>query len=226
MTPTSEPADRDEPGRLPPTPSTPAVRASDLEREQVVEALSEHATTGRLTLAELEERIGLAYRATTREELDRLVADLPSTDSASRSATEPETRRRKLTKWIVAIMGGTEKQGRWRVAERVTALAIMGGHTIDLRNAELDSDETTIVSISVMGGADIYVPDTVDVEVGGFSIMGGTGERGSTRPPRPGAPRVKILVYNVMGGTDVWRLPEETLDMPLKKAQKIAKKAH
>lgn len=161
MTTTSEPADRDEPGRTPstqPTPSAPVVRASDAEREQVVEALSEHATTGRLTLAELEERIGLAYRATTRDELDRLVSDLPSAASAARGPAEPDTRQRKLTTWIVAVMGGSDKRGRWRVARRVTALAIMGGHTIDLRNAELDSDDTTIVSISVMGGAEIYVP--------------------------------------------------------------------
>lgn len=229
MTTTSEPAG-DEPVTPPaqarpdaPSAPPPGLRASDAEREQVVEALSEHATTGRLTLAELEERIGLAYRATTRGELDRLVADLPSPGAA---AAAPDTRRRKLTRWIVAIMGGNDKSGRWRVAKSVTAVAIMGGHTIDLRNAELDSDDTTIIVVSIMGGADVYVPDTVDLEVGGFSLMGGTGEKGSTRAPRRGAPRIRVLAYNLMGGTDVWRLPEEARDMSLKQAQKIAKKAH
>lgn len=221
-----------------PEPADPAreprvlrgVRASDAEREQVVQALSEHATTGRLTLAELEERIGQAYTAVTRDDLARLTADLPSPtgELATTAMTQPVQSggpRRSATRWIVAFMGGTEKRGRWRAAERINAIAVMGGHDIDLRHAELDSDETTIVAISVMGGMDIYVPDTIDVEVGGFSLMGGTGERGSRRPARAGAPRIKVLAYNLMGGIDVWRLPEEAKDMSLKQAKKMAKRA-
>lgn len=209
----------------------PAVRASDAEREQVVQALSEHATTGRLTLAELEERIGVAYRSVTRDDLARLTADLPGSGGLEPvAAGGPVVRpdhipRRSVTRWIVAFMGGTEKRGRWRAAERVNAVAVMGGHDIDLRHAELDSDETTIVAVTIMGGIDIYVPDTIDVEVGGFSLMGGTGERGSRRPARAGAPQIKILAYNLMGGIDVWRLPEETKDMPLKQAKKAARRA-
>lgn len=185
--------------------------------------LSDHATTGRLTLSELEERIGIAYEAKTRDELAKLTSDLPDVRTASAGATQPSTR--KITRWMVAVMGGSEKKGRWRADERLNAVAVMGGHTIDLRDAELSSEETTIVSINVMGGTDIFVPDTVDVEIGGFSIMGGTGEHGSTRAPRPGAPRIRILVYNVMGGSDVWRLPEEAKGLRLKEAKKLAKRA-
>lgn len=227
-----DPAERpDEQPAPPPEPAAPhvlpGVRASDAERELVVQALSEHATTGRLTLLELEERIGLAYRAVTREDLARLTADLPSEHQApSGAAPAPPAKRRQATRWIVAFMGGTEKRGRWRAAERINAVAVMGGHDIDLRHAELDSDDTTIVAVSVMGGMDIYVPDTIDVDVGGFSLMGGTGERGSRRPARAGAPRVRILAYNLMGGVDVWRLPEEAKDLPLKQARQVAKKAH
>lgn len=197
------------------------VRASDAEREDVVQALSEHAGSGRLTLAELEERITQAYAATTRGDLEKLTADLPG--RAKQAA--PPASRRKITRWIVAIMGGSEKRGRWRVAERVNAVAIMGGHDIDLREAELDSNDTTIVAVSIMGGMDIYVPDSIDVEVGGFSIMGGTGQPGSMRTPRPGAPKIRILAYNLMGGVDVWRLPEEARGLPLKEARKVAKSA-
>ncbi|NED95414.1 DUF1707 domain-containing protein [Phytoactinopolyspora alkaliphila] len=206
----------------------PRIRASDQERDETVERLSEHATTGRLTLAELEERIDRAYAATTRDELARLTADLPAPSSrpaTSHPGAEP-VRRRKATKWIVAVMGGSSKRGRWRVSRQVTAVAVMGGHDIDLRDAELDSDDTTIVTINVMGGTDIYVPDSVDVEVGGFSLMGGTDELGSRRSPRPGAPRIRILAYCLMGGVDVWRLPDDALGLPLKEAKKAAKRAH
>ncbi|WP_129667025.1 DUF1707 SHOCT-like domain-containing protein [Phytoactinopolyspora endophytica] len=201
----------------------PQIRASDQEREDLVERLSEHATMGRLTLAELEERIDRAYAATTRDELATLTSDLPDITTSRSAVVEP--RRRKATKWIVAVMGGSSKRGRWRVAQRVNTVAVMGGHDIDLRDAELDSDDVTIVSVNVMGGTDIYVPDTVDVEVGGFSLMGGTDERGSRRSPRPGAPRIRIKAYNMMGGTEVWKLPEEALGLQLKEAKKIAKRS-
>lgn len=56
-----------------------SLRASDSDREQVADQLSRAATQGRLSTAELEERIGLLYRSRTYGELDALIADLPST---------------------------------------------------------------------------------------------------------------------------------------------------
>lgn len=192
-----------------------SIRASDAEREAVVQRLSEQAASGRLTLDELEQRVSSAYAATTRGELEKLTADLPQ------QAAVP-TRRLKPTKWVVSVMGGAEKRGRWRVGDRLTSLAIMGGNDIDLRHAEIDADEVTIIAVAVMGGMDIYLPDTVDVHVGGFALMGGNGERGSSRAPRPGAPRIKVYAYSLMGGIDVWRLPEEARGVSLKEAKRMA----
>jgi len=208
--------------RKPPQPSiAPDIRASDSERELIVSRLSEHAAVGRLTLAELEERIGLAYSSTTRAELTKLIADLPKS-----AAAEPSRPRRKATRWVFSVMSGVEKKGRWRVGDRLTAVAVMGGNDIDLRHAEIDADDVTIVAVAVMGGMDIYVPDTVDLDIGGFAFMGGNGERGSSRAPRPGAPRIRVLAYSLMGGIDVWRLPEEAKGVSLKQAKKLAKNAH
>jgi hypothetical protein len=199
----------------------PDIRASDAERDDVVQRLSGHAASGRLTLEELEQRISQAFGATTRGELARLTADLPQS-APSAPAASPE-RRRKPTKMIFSMMGAAGKKGRWRVGRRVTSLTIMGGNDIDLRHAELDSEDVTIVCIAIMGGMDIYVPDTIDVDVAGFALMGGNDERGSTRAPRSGAPRVKIMAYALMGGIDVWRLPEEARGLSLKQAKKLAK---
>ena len=207
--------------RKAPEPSiAPDIRASDSERELIVARLSEHAAAGRLTLAELEERIGLAYSSTTRAELTKLVADLPT------DLTEPSLARRKPTRWVLSLMSGAEKKGRWRVGERLTAIAVMGGNDLDLRHAEIDADDVSIIAVALMGGIAIYVPDTVDVEVGGFALMGGNSEQGSVRPARPGSPRIRIQAYSVMGGIDVWRLPEEAKGLSLKQARKLAKHAH
>ena len=56
----------------------PAVRASDVDREQTVALLQRSFADGRLTQAELEERAGAAYAAQTRAQLRDLTADLPN----------------------------------------------------------------------------------------------------------------------------------------------------
>src|SRR5829696_545942 len=53
------------------------LRASDAERERVVEQLRAHAGEGRLTIDELDERVGHVYAARTRRDLAALTRDLP-----------------------------------------------------------------------------------------------------------------------------------------------------
>lgn len=52
-------------------------RASHAEREAVVERLQDAAAEGRITMAELEERVEAAYSARTHGDLETLTADLP-----------------------------------------------------------------------------------------------------------------------------------------------------
>ncbi len=53
------------------------VRASDAERTSVVDRLSRALASGRLSVAEFDERTAAACRAVTRAELMVLVDDLP-----------------------------------------------------------------------------------------------------------------------------------------------------
>jgi hypothetical protein len=57
--------------------SPDAMRASDGDRERVVQALQEQVGEGRLTLEEFEERSGAVYEAKTVGDLRKLTADLP-----------------------------------------------------------------------------------------------------------------------------------------------------
>lgn len=57
--------------------SADAMRASDGDRERVVQALQEQVGEGRLTLAEFEERSRTAYAAKTIADLRVVTADLP-----------------------------------------------------------------------------------------------------------------------------------------------------
>src|SRR3954447_7157080 len=60
-----------------PSAPSPALRASDADREGVAAALRRHHVDGPLDTDELQERLGACYAARTLGELERLLADLP-----------------------------------------------------------------------------------------------------------------------------------------------------
>jgi len=201
-----------------------SLRVSDAERDAVLRTLGDHAAVGRLTLDELEERSGRALAAKTRGELATLTSDLPR-EAGQASELSPVPSRKKPVRWMVAIMGGSHRRGRFRTVGSINAVAVMGGDEIDLRDAELEGGELTLNLFALMGGSNIYVPDSVEVEVGGFSLMGGHEEVGSERPPRPNAPLIRIRVYALMGGATIYRLPPQARGVGLKEARRLAKAA-
>ena len=69
------------------------LRASDADRDQIVDRLRKAAAEGRLTVHELEHRVARALRARTYSELDATVGDLPGTRvGESRSASRRAVR--------------------------------------------------------------------------------------------------------------------------------------
>jgi class 3 adenylate cyclase len=197
-----EPSDAAE--RFPDPARQPLQRAADADRDQTVTLLREHVVVGRLTLDEFSERVGGALAARTRGELDALVADLPA-----RPQPEPEATRRQVRRWIVAVMSGATAKGRWRVGDHTTAIAVMGGCVLDLRQAQISGSEVVINAFAIMGGIDIIVPEGIDVELAGFAMMGGRHMRIRDVPIIPGSPRIIIRAFPIMGGVEVKSRPSE-----------------
>ena len=192
----------------------PDLRASDADRERAVLTLGRAAGEGRLDVDELEERLQLAYAARTHGELERLVADVGGMiepGSIPARAPVPIPRARVVrsgaasTSWIVSIMGGNERTGRWRVAERCNVVNVMGGSELDLFDAELSDEVTQINVYTLMGGFEIRVPNGVDVQVSKFALMGGHEVALGQEPPPPGAPVIRLRLISVMGGGEVRR---------------------
>jgi Domain of unknown function (DUF1707) len=86
-------------------PSDPGLRASDADRERLVDELEEHAIAGRLTTDEFEQRTGQAYEAKTVGELDALRRDLPPTTGGQ--VVSRRQRRSDLTKRSLQETGGS-----------------------------------------------------------------------------------------------------------------------
>ena len=178
----------------------PELRVSDADREATVARLRLAGGEGRLTLEELAERVELADAARTRGDLDVLTADLPATSAAP----PPPAPASKDRRWVVAILGGETRKGRWRPSRRTNAIAVMGGIDIDLREAEL-ADGAEFLAIGIIGAVSIVVPEGVSVEMSGLALMGGNSGPDDRVPPLPDAPFVRVRAFSLMGGVVVER---------------------
>jgi len=180
------------------------VRASDAERDALVSQLRQDMVEGRLTVDEFTERIEAAYDSQTRAELEALRRDLPTAGPGEALAVRSQ---RRPSRWSIGIMGGSARRGRWRIEGQTTAVAVMGGCHLDLREAEIEGPEVTINAFAFMGGINIFVPDDVEVDVSGFSFMGGRNVGSAKKSPPPGAQVVHIRGFSFMGGLNVVTRP-------------------
>ena len=195
-----------------PSGEPPDLRASDAEREQTAETLRQAMGEGRLSVEELEDRLRSAYSAPTVRELDRLVADVTVPRGAGRG-TVASAGTSGLTvregqggdRWVVSIMSGHDRKGRWRIAERCTVLNIMGGSDIDLNDVELSESVTQLNVYSFWGGGEIRVPDGVEVQVSNVAIMGGNDVKLGAEVVPPGGPVIRIRLVSIMAGCSVER---------------------
>jgi hypothetical protein len=80
------------------------MRASDRDRQEVVDRLRSAMQDGRLQMDEFVDRVGLAYQAVTYGDLAPLCADLPASGSQQR-ALPPAPAARVCQPWQGALAG-------------------------------------------------------------------------------------------------------------------------
>ena len=187
---------------------TPDIRASDAEREYVVDVLRAHCSEGRIDLDEFSERINKVYAARTIGELNDICGDLPVPATPMTAAevrdVEASGKVRKARTWIVAVMSGAVRKGKWRIDPETNVVAVMGGANLDLRDAVFVGDEILLRCVAFMGGIDIIVPEGIEVHANGIPFMGGFDDKtNSSAPSLPGSPVVRIKYFAMMGGISV-----------------------
>ena len=184
--------------------SLPELRASDADREQTAEILRRAAGEGRLTIEELDERLDVVYETRTQRELDALTVDVVAPDDPAPANRMP-VRAGEGSNWVVSVMSGHDRKGRWRVGKHLKVIDVMGGSNVDLNDAELTDPETTITVFSLMGGSEIRVPENVNVVISDFAFMGGNDAKVGEALPDPGGPTIHIKLISIMGGSSVKR---------------------
>ena len=180
--------------------SSPELRASDADRDRTIADLREHTAVGRLTLEEFSERVNRAVGAKTLSELEEIRGDLPS--------AVPATRARRRAKWFTGVIfGRTQRTGRWRLPRRGTALVVFSDLDLDLRQVELSGEVASVTAFVLFGNVDLYVPETVEVDLGGLAVFGHRREWGRDLPPSPATPLLRVRVLSLFGTADLWRVP-------------------
>lgn len=132
-----------------------AVRASDADRDAAAEALAEAVASGRLSLAEHSNRLDAMYAAVTANQVQAVVADLPSLPAKRNGmyrAIDPHK--------VVVVGGQAQRAGRFRIGRFCSITALFGRVDMDLRQVVLshDLDQVTIIVRSLASTVSITVP--------------------------------------------------------------------
>ena len=187
------------------------LRISDDDRHKVAEVLRTAAGEGRIDLSELDERLEATYAAKTYGDLVPITADLPVAGQQQIVAPVPQSRSPLLPATSHAtsfsIMGDCSRRGVWEVPAKHNAFTLMGGITLDLREARFTAQETVIEAYAVMASIDIIVNAQTQVVIEGIGIMGDFSE---ARPKvaaqlRPDSPVVRVKGMALMASVCVRR---------------------
>jgi hypothetical protein len=166
-------------------------------RERVIQTLTNAFANDQLSVAELEDRLEQAYRATTADEALSLIAGLDQqapagavvagTDRASvASMREPER--------FVSIMSSQARRGVWAVPRELKVVALFSDTTIDLTHATLPTDIIELRVNVIFASVRIVVPPGLRVvnRVGAFAANVESEPALDLAPMKPGSPVVRI----------------------------------
>jgi Domain of unknown function (DUF1707)/Cell wall-active antibiotics response 4TMS YvqF len=175
--------------------------------------LREAAGDGRLTMAELDERLDAVYTAKTYAELEPITHDLPATGAEYTPAVPPRAGADPArfgapgtSGGAVAILGGFSRKGNWVVPKTFNAFMLLGGGEIDMRDARFEDREVSIHIVAILGGCEVIVPEDATVRVTGVGILGAF-EHSDSGGGSPDGPVITIDGLALLGGVDVKRKP-------------------
>ncbi|HEX4816247.1 MAG TPA: DUF1707 domain-containing protein [Nonomuraea sp.] len=175
-------------------PQPHELRASDADRERIAQVLQDAHADGRLTLEELEERLGVLYSARTLGELAQLTGDLLPADQQPLNLDGRP---------VSAIFKQERRGGRWVVPAELAVTAMFGTTKLDLRDAILQNHRIVINATLVFGGLEIHVPEDLEV----IRVAKGKTVRLTKQPTEPGAPVVEVHTTNFAGEVKVKEPP-------------------
>ena len=182
-------------------PDPPGIRIGDADRERAAGRLHRALTEGRITVAELEERLTVVYGAKYEADLLPPLADLPPDAQPAPVAVTPAGPALVLK----AGMSTIKRTGRWSVPARLRVLSGMGSVVLDFCDADNPHPVVEIELELGAGSARLLVPDDATANVD--DLVPGMGSVRSKVPsrPRPGSPHFVVHGRTAMGSVTIRR---------------------
>jgi hypothetical protein len=187
------------------------VRASDQERDAVVQRVQQAFAEGRLDDTEFDERMRAALTARTHGELDVLLGDLPA---GTAPGTAPGPAGRGPGRLAVALKSSVRRGGRWRVPEQYTAVVYKGSGWLDLRAADLSGPVTTMLAVAYKSTVTILVPPGVRVEMTGFGVTQGADSDDAGYRLANDAPVIHVRGVAYKGTVEITTRPPRPAELP------------
>jgi hypothetical protein len=184
-------------------PQRPGVRASDAEREATVHRLEEALGEGRLDVDEFGQRAQAAYAAVTVDDLQPLVADLPTAGRAS--ALPEEFVGSRAPARLFEVFGDVRIGGRGPVPPQV--VSVFGDIRIDLRDLRTGAERIDLDLSTVFGDVDVIVAEGVDGDLEGWTVLGNRKVELARVPRLAGTPHVAVQARTVFGDVRLRSLP-------------------
>lgn len=188
----------------------PATRASDRDRDAVVQRVQDAFAEGRLDDAEFDERMRAALNARTYGELDVLLTDLPA--ASAPAVTAPAVLSKPGSgpapgKLAVAYKGSVRRAGRWRVPGRYRTVVYKGTGVLDLRVAELTEQVSVIRAIAYKSKITVLVPPGVRAEITGFGVDQNAADDDPGYPLPADAPVIHVRAFAYKGTVELTTRP-------------------
>lgn len=168
---------------MPDGPDRQPILASDEERDRSIVLLRDAVTSGRLTLEEFSDRVGLAQVARTDRDLAALTVDLPGREVAPAAGVSV-----RHTAWFSRLV----RRGAWEMPAHSSWRSVCGTIELDLRGARLPGSEVELHIRNLFGTVTVTVPDGIVVDLHGGGMFASQVIEPPAHHPPPGAPRLRI----------------------------------
>ena len=169
------------------------MRVSDEDRERTAGRLQLAFAEGRLTRAELEERLELAFTSKTYGDLLGVITDLPAEPPPADDVVELESKN-----------GHVRRSGDWAVPRRLRVASKYGSVELDRSEAVIAHPVVELELDLTYGSARIVMPEGGVVNVDAFHTEWGQTSVGDVPGRRrPGAPYVVVTGQAKYGGLRV-----------------------
>ncbi|GAA1985382.1 DUF1707 domain-containing protein [Catenulispora subtropica] len=151
-------------------PNSPALRASDADRDRTIDVLRTAVADGRLLPAEFDERVDAALAARTHGALAELTADLGAAPAVSATALvvprggPPVEKLTIKEKW-----SSVQRDGHWTLPERLVVRTAWSGVVLDLTDTVRTGPEL-VIELKVRGGSvELVLAPGMVVDANGLS---------------------------------------------------------